>query len=260
MAEGTSTSLKRLSFVQGYASKGATVVESIYKTARGYVPGFAEPYYGQAEDYAANYGAPYLNRALDMSENVLRQVDAQLDSFANGLSGALNYSRDLQAKNMSTFNEAKSQYFGIVETVVNSIKAKIDPTPYVQKAVDTGKVYGDKVVYWADPDKVVDLGFEYYNKAASKVPKVLSTVEPVISFASQWYASAHDIVVANGLYKKVWELSGSTATSVQQFPLVKKAVDTAYPVVAPVADPIASNFSKSKYLKQLHTHLRPVVA
>ena len=94
----------------------------------------------------------------------------QFDTFANGMGGALNYSRDLHGKNMSTFNAAKSQYFGIVESLVNNVKAKLDPTPYVQKAVDTGKVYGEKAVYWADPDKVVDLGLEYYGKATSFGP------------------------------------------------------------------------------------------
>jgi len=255
MAEGTGT-LKRLYFVQDYAQQAASLAESFYKKGRGFIPGFVEPYYSQAEDYAAKNGAPYLTWAQDTGDKFLRSVDGQFDTFANGLGGALNYSRDLHGKNMSTFNAAKSQYFGIVESLVNNVKAKLDPTPYVQKAVDTGKVYGEKAVYWADPDKVVDLGLEYYGKATSfgPVPKLKATAEPLLL---KYYTLLHDFVVANPLYKKGWDLAGSTATTVQGIPIVKKAVDIGYPYAAPFYDPVAANITKSKYLKQLETHLKP---
>jgi len=262
MADTSGSSLKRLGFVQGYAQQAATLTESLYKTVRGYVPGFVEPYYGEAENLAATYGAPYLTWAQDTGDKFLKTIDSQLDGLANGAGGALNYSRDLHGKNMSTFNAAKSQYFGIVESLVNSVKAKLDPSPYVQKAVDTGKVVGEKAAVWVDPDKVVDLGVDYYKKAASygPAPKIISTVEPYVPLLTKYYTAIHDVLVSNALYKSAWELVFSTATKAQEFPLVKKAVDVGYPIAAPFYDPVAANFTKSKYLKQLEEHLKPVAA
>jgi hypothetical protein len=54
-----------------------------------------------------------------------------------------------------------------------------------------------------------------------------------------------------------WDLAGSTATTVQGIPIVKKALDIGYPYAAPIYDPVATNFSKSKYMKQLEAHLKP---
>jgi hypothetical protein len=230
MAEGTGT-LKRLYFVQDYAQQAASLAESFYKKGREFVPNFVEPYFGQVEDYAAKNGAPYLTWAQDTGDKFLRSVDGQVrhergrsphnarsltmqrnaaagkfsnricmqfDAFANGLGGALNYSRDLHGKNMSTFNAAKSQYFGIVESLVNSVKAKVDPTPYVQKAVDTGKVYGDMALYWADPDKVVDLGLEYYGKVTSFGPGTCNFPHSAPSFSS-WSPAVRNLNALSAL-------------------------------------------------------------
>jgi len=70
----------------------------------------------------------------------------------------------------------------------------------------------------------------------------------------------HDFIVANPVYKKGWEVAGTTAATVQTIPIVKKAVDIGYPYAAPFYDPVAANFSKSKYLKELEAHLKPTTA
>ena len=60
------------------------------------------------------------------------------------------------------------------------------------------------------------------------------------------------------LYKKMWELVFSTSSSVQDTWAFKKAVEVGYPFLAPVADPVYSNITNSRYLKQLQSHLQPV--
>lgn len=70
--------LKRLDFVKGYAAQGVGIAESIYKTARGFVPSFVEPYAKQLEETALNVAAPYLTLAQDSAEKVLVTVDTQV--------------------------------------------------------------------------------------------------------------------------------------------------------------------------------------
>lgn len=56
------------------------------------------------------------------------------------------------------------------------------------------------------------------------------------------------------LYKKVWELIWITGGQLQgSWPAQK-----AYAMLAPFADPLYSNVTNSKYLKQLETHLKPL--
>lgn len=70
--------LKRLEFVKGYAAQGVGIAEGVYKTARGFVPGFVEPYAKQLEETALNVAAPYLTLAQDSAEKVLVTVDGQV--------------------------------------------------------------------------------------------------------------------------------------------------------------------------------------
>eukprot|EP00878_Enallax_costatus_P013364 GHUV01013971.1.p2 GENE.GHUV01013971.1~~GHUV01013971.1.p2 ORF type:complete len:195 (+),score=42.38 GHUV01013971.1:88-585(+) len=155
--------LKRLEFVKGYAAQGASTVEWVYKTARGFVPGFVEPYAKQLEETALNVAAPYLTLAQDSAEKVLVTVDGQVDSSVATLSGAFDYAHGVHEKNMNTFNSAKNQYYSLVETTVNHVKQLLDPTPYVQWA-------SHQVEYYADPDKIVDTGVQYAEKVASFGP------------------------------------------------------------------------------------------
>jgi len=62
------------------------------------------------------------------------------------------------------------------------------------------------------------------------------------------------------VYKTLWELVWSTSSSVQDSWAFKKAVALGYPVLAPVVDPVYSNITNSRYLKQLQTHLTPAKA
>lgn len=366
--------LKRIAFVQGYAATATGLAESAYKTARGFVPGFVEPYVRQAEETALNVGAPYLTLAQDGAEKVLRSVDAQVrrmgawdaaprprssplsrgvpaspqvDASLNTLAGALNYSRDLHDKNMITFNGAKEQYFGLVESAVAQAKALLDPSPYVQRVEGTVKWASDKVAFYVDPDKIVDTGVEYAGKVAAFgpgerwrcTPRNARAQPPQAPLtrgsgrcrspqgrgdrgpadqrrrqdvrhrarhrrgalggrracsARAWLAgtlgcwaaaqgrwrgcrgarSAHTPAAAaaaavllnaprrtqvSPLYKKLVELLLSTGTSLTATWPAKKLVEvSASPVVAPLADPLISNFTNSKYLKQLTTHLKPL--
>jgi hypothetical protein len=72
------TQLKRLAFVQGYASQGYSSAEGVYKTARGFVPSFVEPYAKQAEETAVSLAAPYLTMAQDAADKLLAGVDGQV--------------------------------------------------------------------------------------------------------------------------------------------------------------------------------------
>lgn len=72
----------------------------------------------------------------------------------------VSYGTELHNKNLATFNSAKDQCYTAVET---TIKAVLDPTPYVQWATD-------KVGQYADVDKLVDTSFEVAGKVATFGP------------------------------------------------------------------------------------------
>lgn len=78
--------LKRLEFVKGYATQGAGTADWVYQTARGFVPGFVEPYVKQVEETTLNVAAPYLTLAQDSAEKVLVAVDGQVWSVKHSLS------------------------------------------------------------------------------------------------------------------------------------------------------------------------------
>lgn len=94
---------------------------------------------------------------LPLAACPLSQVDASLGLVA----GAISYGRDLHSKNLATFNGAKDQAYGYVESTVNSIKAL--PTSYVQYL---SKLAGSYV----NPDLIVDTSFEVAGKVASYGP------------------------------------------------------------------------------------------
>jgi hypothetical protein len=68
----------------------------------------------------------------------------------------------VHSKNLATFNGAKEQAYGYVESTVNQAKALLDPTPYIQWT-------SDKVATYADPDKIVDTGIQILDPVAGKV-------------------------------------------------------------------------------------------
>lgn len=242
------TELKRLEFIKGYAAQGYNIAEGVYKTARGFVPGFVEPYAKQLEETAMNVAAPYLTLAQDSAERVLVTVDGQVDSTLSTVFGAADYARGVHEKNMNTFTSAKDQYYSLVESTVDRVKQLLDPTPYLQWA-------SHQVEYYADPDKIVDTGVQYAGKVASfgPVPKVVEIADPLIKTSLTTYGSVHDTVVSLPLYKKAWDLIWSTSSTLQESWPAQKA----YTLLAPLADPLYNNVTNSKYLQQLTTHLKP---
>jgi len=237
---------KRLGWVQAYAAQATGLATNVYTQARGLVPGFAEPFVLQLEETAITLAVPYVTVAQDTAEKVLSTVDTKVDSV-------VSYGLDLHGKNLSTFTGAKQQAYGYVEGTVNQAKAILDPSSYVQWASDTAAKY-------VNPDKIVDTSFEVAGKVATfgPVPKVLETADPLIKTSVKAYGEVHDTVVSLPLYKKLWELVWSTSNSVQDTWAFKKAVEVGYPLLAPVVDPVYSNITNSRYLKQLQSHLQPV--
>jgi hypothetical protein len=255
--------LKRVEFVKDYAGQGVSLVEKLYKTARGFVPGFVEPYLVQLEDLAINVSAPYVTVAQDTAEKVLQGVDSHADYALNTLASAVGYTQEVHEKNLGTYNGAKEQYFGVVEGAVKYTKQVLDPNPYIKKVESTAKWAGATAAYYVDPDKIVDTGAEYAVWASSfgPVPTLLELGKPVINTGIETYGSLHDSVVSLPLYKKVLDLGYSTTTSLtktvaETWP-VKTGLEIAYPVVGPLTEPVIGNFTKSKYLKQVAQHLAP---
>jgi len=246
---------KRLGWVQAYAAQATGIAGNVYSQARTLVPGFAEPFVQQLEETAINLAVPYVTAAQDTAEKVLSGVDTQVDQSLGLVNNVLGYGRDLHSKNLATFNGAKEQAYSYVESSVQGVKALLDPTPYVT-------LVSDKVATYVDPDKIVDTSFEVAGKVATfgPVPKVLETADPLIKTSVKAYGGVHDTVVSLPLYKTLWELVWSTSSSVQDSWAFKKAVELGYPVLAPVVDPVYSNITNSRYLKQLQTHLTPAKA
>lgn len=251
--------LKRLGAIQTYAQQALGFTESFYKSARSYLPSAAEPLFSWVEDTATTYGAPYLTWAQDSSEKVLRTLDGKVDEAFAAAEGVADYTRSVHVKGVGQYTTAKDKAFGFWTAALDKAKTAVATNPIVEKTVAAGTAAKDGVVYWADPDKLVDLALAYYAKAIA-LPAVsffVTTAEPVILRAGGLYAPAHDYLVAQPLYKQAWDLVFSTAGKVPELPVVKQVVDLGYPVVAPVVDPIGSNITKSKYLKQLTEHLAP---
>jgi hypothetical protein len=239
-----SSEYKRLGWVQAYASQGTGLAANIYSQARTMVPGFAETFVLQLEETAINIAVPYVTVAQDSAVKVLSSVDAQVDKSMGLIEG-------VHSKNLATFNGAKEQCYSYVEGTVNQAKALLDPTPYIQWT-------SDKVAVYANPDKIVDTSFQILDPVAGKVATLVP--EPVIKTGLKTYGTVHDTVVGLPLYKTLWDLVWSTTSSVQDTWAFKKVMEVGYPYLAPVADPVVSNISNSKYLKQLQAHLTPVKA
>lgn len=94
--------LKHLGFVHAYASQGYSLAETVYKTARGFVPSFVEPYAKTAEETAVSVAAPYLTKLQDSAVAVLSGVDSQV------------------IKRVAHFFEARHRIVGLLITPVSS--------------------------------------------------------------------------------------------------------------------------------------------
>lgn len=73
-----SVEYKRLGWLQAYASQATGLAGNVYTQARGFVPGFAEPFVLQLEETAFSIAVPYVTVAQDTAEKVLSTVDAQV--------------------------------------------------------------------------------------------------------------------------------------------------------------------------------------
>eukprot|EP00879_Flechtneria_rotunda_P012163 GHRR01012703.1.p1 GENE.GHRR01012703.1~~GHRR01012703.1.p1 ORF type:complete len:188 (+),score=41.98 GHRR01012703.1:340-903(+) len=169
----------------------------------------------------------------------------QVDYGLNTLDSAVSYGRKLHGKGLDTFNSAKDQYFSFVADLLDLDKWT--------------KWTSANVEHYVNPDLIVDTGAEYYSKVASfgPVPKAIEIADPLIHTYVKTYSTVHDKVVSLPIYKKLWELVWGTSNTLQESWPAKKAIELGYPVVAPIADPVYNNFTKSKYLKQLEAHLKP---
>jgi hypothetical protein len=92
------------------------------------------------------------------------------------------------------------------------------------------------------------------------VAKALNLAEPVLTKGSDIYAKLHDTIVKEPFYSSLYTKVDSTLSSALTSTYATKAKDVVYPVVAPVYDPVASNFAKSKYMGQLQAHIKPKTA
>lgn len=254
--------LKRLGFVKTYASSALSKGESFYKTARGFVPSFAEAFTVQFEDKLAAFSAPIVTKANDKVADALTFTDSKLDSAVGYVNSTLDYSRDLHSKNMSSFAAAKESAYGFVEGYVNATKAALDPKVYVDRATALGKTLVDAVVEYTDPDKLVALATATYDTLVTKTPvsKIVDIAEPFVNAGQSGYLKAHDFLVSAPAYKKLYDTAVSLATVVPAKLQDTPVYSTVYPYVAPVADPVITNFTKSKVIKQIEEHIKPIKA
>ena len=223
------------------------------------MPSAAEPLVARAEDSAAALAAPLAASANDRAAELLGFADARVDALLGAVGGALEYSRGLHAKNMGSFAAAKSQAFGLVEGYVDAARAALDPQRYVDAAAGLGQTLVLTLAALADPDRAADLvaGVAGRVAAAPPVSKALELADPLLAVGSSQYLKAHDLVVAQPLYARLYAAAtGELPRALAASPLCKAA----YPLVAPVADPVIGNLQRSKVLRQLDDHLKPKAA
>lgn len=251
----TTNNDKQQSTTRSLASRALSTGEGWYRTARGLVPSAAEPLVAQAEDSAAAFAAPLVASANDRAAELLGFADARVDALLGAVGGALDYSRGLHARNMGSFADAKAQAFGLVEAYVDAARAALDPQRYVDYAAATGRALVASVAAAADPDRAADYvaGLAASAKAVGPVSKALELADPLLAVGTSQYARAHDVLVAQPLYRALYEVAAGAPAKVAASPLYKAA----YPLVAPVADPVIGNFQRSKVLRRLDDHLKP---
>jgi hypothetical protein len=163
---------------------------------------------------------------------------------------------------MAAFAEAKAEYFKYVEAGAAALGRAANPLPYAQAAADALRAALDKAVTVADPDLAVDTVHEAWLRASARpiVARALGVVGPAATTVAAHYAAAHDTVVATPAYKGAYGRVGAALAAAQEAALYRRAKALVYPLVAPVADPLAANFARSRVVKQLAEHLKPQIA
>lgn len=255
MASPDQLELKRLDFVRGYSATALALGENLYRKLRGFVPAPAEPLLEQAEDTAAAIVAPLFAIAQDRAAELLNRVDGKVDIV---LGSAIDYSRELHTKNMGSFAAAKESYFGLIQGFVLRAKAALDPAPYLAVAAGLAKRAAGAVAAYTNPDALVAAAASVYDSVAARPPvnKLLVAADPLITAGQSQYAKAHGLLVMQPLYKRLYDTAATLPAKAKDTAIYRKG----YPLVAPVADPVLSEWSNSKVIRQLDDHLKPKAA
>ncbi|GBF97312.1 hypothetical protein Rsub_10003 [Raphidocelis subcapitata] len=240
--------LKRLGFVRDYAGSALTVGEGVYRKLRAFVPAAVDGYVCQVEDVAAVAAAPIAALAQDKAEDLLAAVDGKVDAV-------LLRAESFHSKHLGSYATAKDAAYGAVEGAVNAARAALDPARYVAAAGRWAQAAIDALVAAADPDKALAAASAVYDTVASKPPvsRVLVMADPLITAGQTTYTQAHDMLVMQPLYKKIYDTAATLPSKAKDTTLYRRG----YPLVAPVADPVLTNLSKSKVIKQIDDHLKP---
>lgn len=132
---------------------------------------------------------------------------------------------------------------------------------HTQAAADALRAALDKAVTVADPDLAVDTVHEAWTRASAHpvVARALGLVAPAATTVAAHYAAAHDTIVATPAYKGAYGKVGAALAAAQEGALYRRAKALVYPLVAPVADPLAANFARSRVVKQVAEHLKPQI-
>ena len=86
MSATEQNSLKKLSFVPEYGTKGYELATNVYSTAKSYVPAPLQDRLTKVEETVTAASAPYITKAQDKGTDLLKVVDSQV-SAARGASG-----------------------------------------------------------------------------------------------------------------------------------------------------------------------------
>jgi len=163
---------------------------------------------------------------------------------------------------MAAFAEAKAEYFKYVEAGVGALKGAANPAPLAAAAADALRSALDKAVTVADPDLAADTVREAWLRVSAYplIARALGAVGPAATTVAAHYAAAHDTVVATAAYKGAYGKAAGALASASDTGVYRRAKAAVYPLVAPVADPLAANFARSRVMKQMAEHLKPQVA
>jgi hypothetical protein len=91
----------------------------------------------------------------------------QVDEAFAAVGGVTDYSRSVHTKGVGQYNTAKDKAFGFITAAVDKTKTAITTSPVVVQTAAAGKAAKDGIVYWVDPDRLVDMTLNLYSKAAA---------------------------------------------------------------------------------------------
>lgn len=268
--------LKRLAFIQRYADYIAAygvAGHNTYKGLRAKTPAFAEPYVSKAEDTVNAYAAPTAAYVADTADKLLHyaddKVDYSVDSayslYKKGEStvvSTLNKVYAVHSANVDTAKAAAQKYFELVSGTGQWVADKLSPQKNVQYAKEVLDASIAKAKELSDPDTAVQLVIDAWNTFAAvpAVAKLLASAEPLTTRGLSAFYTFHDTVVANALYKKVFDSTLGVFEFAETTTPYKLSATYVYPVVKPVADPAVEKLSKSKVVTETLSYWKPKAA